>query len=40
VRKFIEVDHLHENIHGFSEFNRIPVIFRQVFFQEKVSMAG
>jgi hypothetical protein len=32
---FIEVDLLPERIHDLSEFDRIPVIFGEVLFQEK-----
>jgi hypothetical protein len=35
MRYFIEVYLLSERIHNLGEFNRIPVIFSKVLFQEK-----
>jgi hypothetical protein len=32
---FIEMNLFPKRVHDLGEFNRIPVIFRQVFFQEK-----
>jgi hypothetical protein len=32
---FIEVDLLSKRVHDLGEFYRVPVIFRQVLFQEK-----
>jgi hypothetical protein len=34
MREFIEIDLLHDDIHGFSGFNRIPKISGKVFFEE------
>ena len=35
MRYFIEMDLLPKRIHDLGEFYRVPVIFRQVLFQEK-----
>jgi len=35
IRNFIELNLFTNWVHDFGEFNRIPAIFRQVFFQEK-----
>ena len=35
MRHFIEFDLLSKRIHDLSKFYRVPVIFRQVLFQEK-----
>jgi hypothetical protein len=32
---FIEMDLLSKRVHDFSKFHRVPIIFRQVLFQEK-----